>query len=92
MFGHVCSVYCRQQATLKRIYVPAYAGQKSLVAGKTHTRGRLITAGVTVLVALFLGLWIWYAWFARNPKVVYSIPIPIQQSRRRLEKAAGQVR
>lgn len=32
-------------------------------------------AGVFLAFALF-GLWIWYTWFARAPKIVYSLPIP----------------
>jgi hypothetical protein len=76
MFGYVCSVYCRQQATAKRIYVPVYANQKTVVAGKSHAMAKRITVAVVALVVLLLGFWFWYAWFARDPKIVYSLPIP----------------
>lgn len=75
-FGYVCSVYCRQQATAKRIYIPPYANQKSVVVGRTNAIVKYATyAGVFLACALF-GLWIWYTWFARAPKIVYSLPIP----------------
>jgi len=75
-FGHVCSVYCRQQATHKRIYVPVYARQKIVVAGKSQALVKLITGAVVVVVLLLIGFWTWYAWFARTPKVVYSLSFP----------------
>ena len=75
-FGYVCSVYCRQQATQKRIYVPVYAHQKSVVADKSYVLAKRITYAVTAVAVLLLGFWFWYAWFARNYKIVYSLPIP----------------
>jgi hypothetical protein len=75
-FGYVCSVYCRQQADAKGLSIPVYAQQKSVVEGKARAMVKLITVGVSVVVILFLGLWTWYAWFGRNPKIVYSLPIP----------------
>lgn len=71
-FGYVCSVYCRQQATQKRIYIPPYALQKSVVEGRSNALAKYITYGVIALVFLLFGFWFWYAWFARAPKVVYS--------------------
>ncbi len=79
-FGYVCSVYCRQQATAKRIYIPPYAHQKSVVAGKANALAKYLTyAGILLFCGLF-GLWIWYTWFARAPKIVYSLPIPKSNS------------
>lgn len=75
-FGYVCGVYCRQQATARRIYIPVYANQKTVVAGKAQAKIKAIAAAVAVLVIALLGVWFWYAWFARNPKVVYSIQFP----------------
>ncbi|MDB6109365.1 MAG: Pyrrolo-quinoline quinone [Pedosphaera sp.] len=80
-FGHVCSVYCRQQATAKRIYVPVYANQKSVIQGKSLVLGKRITFAVVASTVVFMSLWIWYAWFARNPKVVFSLEIPKSDSR-----------
>ncbi len=75
-FGYVCSVYCRQQATQKRIYIPPYALQKTVVAGKANALAKYLTYSAIALVFLLFGFWIWYTWFARAPKVVYSLPIP----------------
>ncbi|MDB6067228.1 MAG: Pyrrolo-quinoline quinone [Pedosphaera sp.] len=80
-FGHVCSVYCRQQATLKRIYVPVYARQKSVVTGKLQRMGRRISYAVAALLLSLLAFWVWYGWFARNPKIVYTVAIPKSDSR-----------
>ncbi len=74
-FGYVCSVYCRQQAEAKRIKIPVYAHQKTVVQFRTSAKTkRLVLAGFA-FAAMLLGLWFWYAWFARDPKLVYSIPI-----------------
>lgn len=76
MFGYVCSVYCRQQAEAKRIEIPFYAHQKHLVAAKAGSRMLAMIYGVVLLVAAFFGVWIWYVWFARNPKIVYTLKFP----------------
>ncbi len=75
-FGYVCSAYCRQQATLKRIYIPVYAHQKSVVSDKSHALAKRLTFAITVLVVGVLGFWFWYTWFARDPKIVYVVHIP----------------
>lgn len=75
-FGYVCSVYCRQQATAKRIYIPPYAHQKSVVEGRSNALAKYITYGAVALIFLLFGFWIWYTWFARAPKVVYALSIP----------------
>jgi len=74
-FGHVCSVFCRQQAEQKRIYIPVYANQKSVVAHASETRSRSIVYAVVGAVAAVLGLWFYYAWFAREPKIVMRISL-----------------
>lgn len=79
-FGYVCSVYCRQQATTKRIYVPVYKHQKSVIQSDSQAMGKRITFAVVALSIVFMGLWIWYSWFARDPKVVYSLVIPKNDS------------
>lgn len=76
-FGYVCGVYCRQQATAKRIYIPPCPHQKSVIAGKAHAKVKWIATGVTTVAVLMLGLWIWYTFMGREPKLVYSLPIPM---------------
>ncbi len=75
-FGYVCSVYCRQQATLKHIHVPVYAHQKSVVEGKSHALFKRVAYAISLLLVLVPCFWIWYAWFARDYKIVYSVQIP----------------
>jgi hypothetical protein len=74
-FGYVCSVICRQQAARRQIEVPVYAHQKSVVTARSSMMARRMIYASIAMVVLLTGLWIWYTWFARNPKVVYSIAI-----------------
>ena len=74
-FGYVCSVFCRQQAARRQIEVPVYAHQKSVVTARSGRMARRMVFASIAAVVLLAGLWIWYTWFARNPKVVYSIAI-----------------
>jgi len=58
-FGHVCSVYCRQQAERKGIEVPVYGRQKNVVAGRTAALAKVITFAVVGVVVVVVGLWFW---------------------------------
>jgi hypothetical protein len=75
-FGYVCSVYCRQQAEQKRMAVPACARQKNVVAARSFAIARVVTVAIVMLGVLAVGFWGWYTWVGRNPKVVFSLPIP----------------
>jgi hypothetical protein len=79
-FGYLCSVYCKSQAASKRIYVPAYAHQKSAVEERSRGVGKLITTGVVLLLLSLAGAWIWYTFWGREPKVVYSLLLPKSDS------------
>ena len=74
-FGFVCSVYCRGQANQRHLDIPVYRSQKSVVEEKSRGIARLVSLAVAVVVAALISFWFWYAWFARNPKVVYSLAI-----------------
>ncbi len=80
IFGYVCSAYCKQQAEAKGIHVPVYAHQKTLLAAKAGTRSLAILYSVVLAILAVLGVWIWYAWFARNPKVVYTLNYPARSA------------
>jgi len=75
-FGHVCSVFCREQATQKRVYVPPYAGQKTVTQARSNLKARLITFSVLAVIAVCIGLPIWYKFFGRNPNVAFSLSFP----------------
>jgi hypothetical protein len=71
-FGRVCSVFCREQATQKRVYVPPYAGQKTVTQARSNLKAKLITLSVLAVIAVCIGLCIWYKFFGRNPKPVFT--------------------
>ena len=74
-FGYLCSVYCRQQAEARSIDVPVYAHQKRVIQRRSNVAFKRISILVTVLAIVFVSLWVWYAWFARNPKMVYTVTV-----------------
>src|SRR5580704_12880284 len=53
--------------------VPRPAPRSTPRAASSPVFAKLITTAVTLLIVAFLGLWFWYAWFGRNPKVVYTV-------------------
>jgi hypothetical protein len=73
-FGYLCSVFCREKAEATGMKIPRYKLQKRGIDDKRVKQAQRITAAVGIAAVVFLGVWFWYAWFARNPKVVYSIP------------------
>ena len=73
LFGYVCSAFCRGQADLKGIKIPVYAGQRDEVNRRQWRKVGWMTGGVGALVAGFLGLWVWYAWFATVPSPDFSL-------------------
>ncbi|MCU0785091.1 MAG: PQQ-binding-like beta-propeller repeat protein [Verrucomicrobia bacterium] len=73
LFGYLCSAACKGKAGLQGIAVPVFAGQKSVVARRQSRNLGLVTAGVGTLLGIFLGAWIWYAWFGSVPKTAFSV-------------------
>ncbi|MDB6016143.1 MAG: Pyrrolo-quinoline quinone, partial [Pedosphaera sp.] len=68
--------YCDQQAVSKKLRVPVYAQQKRVRQGQSNVKAKRLTFASIAVVLLLLGLWFWYAWFARDPKVVYTVATP----------------
>ena len=73
-FGYLCSVYCREQAEATGKKIPRYKLQRRGIDDKRVIKAQRTAMAVAAFIVLFLGVWFWYAWFARNPKVVYSVP------------------
>jgi hypothetical protein len=73
LFGYVCSSLCKARADSHGIEVPFYEGQKSVVEAKRWRKAGLISGVVGVVVALVLGVWIWYAWFGSRPRPVFAV-------------------
>jgi PQQ-like domain len=76
LFGCVCSPLCKARADSHGIEVPFYEGQKSVVEAKRWRKAGLISGVVGVVVALVLGVWIWYAWFGSRPRPVFAVRFP----------------
>jgi hypothetical protein len=67
LFGYVCSPLCKAKAEAQGIQIPVFAGQKSVVESKLWRKVGVITYSVCGVLALWLGLWFWYAWFGSMP-------------------------
>ncbi|MBC8095002.1 MAG: hypothetical protein H7Y43_04245, partial [Akkermansiaceae bacterium] len=76
LFGYVCSPFCKTKAEAKKIHVPQYAGQKSVSEARQWRKIGAVTSGIAALLALFVGAWIWFAWFGSHPKPVFAVPFP----------------
>jgi hypothetical protein len=72
LFGYVCSPLCKAKATSHGINVPVYEGQRSAVEARYWGKIARIGGGVGGVLALFLGVWFWYAWFGSVPHVAFS--------------------
>lgn len=76
LFGYVCSPFCRNKAEAQKLHIPVYAGQKSVVEAGLWRKVGLVTAGIATGLVLFVGVWIWYAWFGSHPKPVFAVQFP----------------
>ena len=73
LFGYVCSPLCKAKAEAQGIQVPVFAGQKSVVESKLWRKVGVITYSVCGVVAIFLGLWFWYAWIGSTPSPAFVV-------------------
>jgi hypothetical protein len=73
LFGYVCSPLCKARAEARKIKVPVYAGQKSVVEGEFWRRTGKISGAIAAVVVALLGFWFWYAWFGSVPHPVFSV-------------------
>jgi len=73
LFGYVCSPLCKAKAEAKKINVPVYAGQKSVVEAQFWRKTGKISGAIAAVVVALLGFWSWYAWFGSVPHPVFSV-------------------
>ena len=73
MFGYFCSPLCKNKADLQGMAVPEYAGQRFNVEARFWRKTGLIFGGVLGLIVLFIGAWIWYAWFGAVPHNYFKV-------------------
>jgi hypothetical protein len=72
-FGFFCSPYCQNKADLQGLNVPVYAGQKFQVERQFWRKAGSIFGAALALIALLLGVWVWYAWFGSVPHTYYAV-------------------
>ncbi len=70
--GYTCSTYCRKRAEETGMELPVYARQRAVVAARVVWMGMLVSRVAIFLGVILLGAWIWYAFFASHPRVIYS--------------------
>jgi PQQ-like domain len=73
LFGYFCSPLCKNKADLQGIAAPVYAGQSSRVEARFWRKAGLIFGSLATAGVLFLGVWIWYAWFGSVPHPYFSV-------------------
>ena len=76
LFGYVCSPLCRSKAEANGINVPVFAGQKSVIEAKQWRKAGRIGLAASAALAVFLGVWIWWAWFGTIPHSIFSVRFP----------------
>src|ERR1044071_4657034 len=75
-FGYLCSVYCQNQAVQRRLQVPTFAGQKTVVQQKERRKEKGLLAGAAVALLLVIGVWGWYSFVGSRPSALFSVQIP----------------
>ena len=75
VFGYLCSPFCRVQALDRKLNIPVCPHQKSVVADKEYLALKRGLAAAAAGIVLVVGVWVWYAWIAVMPKLVYSIKL-----------------
>src|SRR5208283_1331906 len=73
LFGYVCSPLCKARAEARKINVPVYAGQKSVVEAQFWRKTGKISGAIAAVVVALFGFWFWYAWFGSVPHPVFSV-------------------
>jgi hypothetical protein len=73
VFGYFCSPLCKGKAEAQHLKVPVYAGRKDVVEAQFWRKTGLVAGLLGVLVVLFLGVWIWYAWIGSVPHPYFSV-------------------
>jgi outer membrane protein assembly factor BamB len=73
LFGFFCSPHCKNKADMQGIAAPVYAGEKSRTEARFWRKTGLIFGIVVVLLVLFVGALVWYAWFGSVPHSYFSV-------------------
>jgi outer membrane protein assembly factor BamB len=73
LFGYFCSPLCKGKAEAQKLNVPVYARRGDLVEAKMWRNTGLIATVMGVLAVLFVGVWIWFAWWGSVPHPYFSV-------------------
>ncbi len=73
LFGYICSPLCKARAEARKIKVPLYAGQKTVVEAQFWRKTGKISGAIAAVVVALFGFWFWYAWFGSVPHPVFSV-------------------
>ncbi|MFZ1072899.1 MAG: PQQ-binding-like beta-propeller repeat protein [Verrucomicrobiia bacterium] len=73
LFGYLCSPLCKARAEAKKIKVPLYAGQKTVVEAQFWRKTGKISGAIAAVAVVLLGFWTWYAWFGSIPGPIFSV-------------------
>ncbi len=73
LFGFFCSPLCQNNADMRGIAAPVYAGQKFQKERQFWRHAGLIFGSIFALIVLLLGGWVWYAWFGSVPHNYFSV-------------------
>lgn len=73
LFGYVCSPHCQEKAELQGIEIPVYARRKSVLERKHWGKIGLVVKLTALLVAIFIGVWIWFEFYASRPHTAFAV-------------------
>jgi hypothetical protein len=76
LYGYACSTYCRKRAEETGVELPVYHQQRAVVEARISRVAALIWRAAVFFGTVVLGAWIWYAFFASHPRVIYSEQLP----------------
>ncbi len=74
-FGYFCSLTCHRKAQDRRLDIPVYELQESVVQDRTWRRVKLGGTIGTLLVIAWISVWGWYRFYGSRPVVKFSVAI-----------------
>ena len=74
-YGYACSIFCRKRAEETGVDLPVYAQHRTVVEARITRIAAWIWRLAVLVVTGVVGIWIWYAFFASHPRVIYSEPL-----------------
>ena len=72
LFGYVCSSFCKNEAEQRRIDLPVYQNQTTLITKRRSGKIGLVIGSTCLVLALFLGTYLWYRLIGSHPRVIFS--------------------